>query len=413
MRALVVLLVVVASPAVGAQALSQRGFGEGAGQWFPLQAPGDPTRFIGDARARSEVFYKPAPWIQFAAGVDLRANSHGQVEDSWRLDYSDRGVLRPRLSIRRLSATLTRGRVTVDAGKQFIRWGKTDVVTPSDRFAPRDFMNVIDAEFLAITAVRAVAQIGDDTVEGVWAPRLTPSRTPLFGQRWSGVPANPTLIAVVDGGSVVPSGQELGARWSHIGQRLEYSLSYFDGFNHLPEILSTFVPAPPAVALTRVYPAIRTYAADVAVPTAWFTVKAETAYFRSSPRSAGAEATDDYLLYVIQLERQTGEWVFIGGYAGEAVTDSRSAVVFAPDRGLSRAIVWRASYTLGPTRSLAFEGAARQNGAGVYARGEYSQAYGQHWRATVSGVAIGGRADDFLGQYRRNSHATLTVRFSF
>ena len=80
---------------------------------------------------------------------------------------------------------------------------------------------------------------------------------------------------------------------------------------------------------------------------------------------------------------------------------------------MSRAFVGRASYTLDPNRSVAFEGAVRQNGRGVYARAEYSQAFGQHWRATIAAVAIGGDADDFLGQYRRNSHATLTLRYSF
>jgi predicted component of type VI protein secretion system len=102
-----------------------------------------------------------------------------------------------------------------------------------------------------------------------------------------------------------------------------------------------------------------------------------------------------------------------GGYAGEAVTRAGTSLVFAPDRGLSRAVVARASYTLDPNRSVAFEGAARQNGRGVYIKAEYSQARGQHWRAIIAVVAIGGHADDFLGQYHRNSNATLTLRYRF
>ena len=65
----------------------------------------DPTRAVGDVLVREEVFFKPAPWMQFAAGLDLRANSHDQVEDVWRLDFADRGLKRPRASIRRLAAT--------------------------------------------------------------------------------------------------------------------------------------------------------------------------------------------------------------------------------------------------------------------------------------------------------------------
>jgi len=49
----------------------------------------------------------------------------------------------------------------------------------------------------------------------------------------------------------------------------------------------------------------------------------------------------------------------------------------------------------------------------VYAKAEYSQARGQHWRTTIAAVAIGGRAGDFLGQYRRNSHVKASLRYSF
>ena len=78
------------------------------------------------------MFFKPAAWLQFAGGLDVRANTHDQVECDG-LDFSDRTAKRPRLSVRRLTATLTGRRLTVDAGKQFIRWGKTDIVTPTDR----------------------------------------------------------------------------------------------------------------------------------------------------------------------------------------------------------------------------------------------------------------------------------------
>jgi hypothetical protein len=174
------LLVFVLLP-VARRTVSQRGFAEGAATWFPQRTVNDSSRGIGDLRVRDELFYKPAPWVQFAAGIDFRANSHEQVEETWGVDYRDRGARRPRLSVRRLTATLTRGWFTLDAGKQFIRWGKTDIVTPTDRFAPRDFLNVIDSEFLAVTAVRAVALFGGETFEGVWVPRFTADRSSISG----------------------------------------------------------------------------------------------------------------------------------------------------------------------------------------------------------------------------------------
>jgi hypothetical protein len=116
---------------------------------------------------------------------------------------------------------------------------------------------------------------------------------------------------------------------------------------------------------------------------------------------------------VVQLERQTGEWVLVGGYAGEAVTARRVSFTFAPDRGLTRAFVVRALYTIDTNRTIAMEGAGRQDGNGAYARLEYSHARGQHWRATITAVGIAGHPNDFLGQYRRNSHVGVALRYSF
>ena len=115
------------------------------------------------------------------------------------------------------------------------------------------------------------------------------------------------------------------------------------------------------VAIRPRYPSLRSYGGDAAVPTPWFTLKVESAYFTST-----TPLSDEYVLYVVQLERQSGEWSFVGGYAGEHVTQNRALLTFAPDRGLTRAIVGRASYTVDVNRSVAFEAAVRQNGDGEY-----------------------------------------------
>ena len=144
----------------GAQAITQRGFIEPRGFLFPQETSNDATRANAEILVREEAFVKPAPWVQYAAGLDFRAGSHGRVEHSWHVDLWDRSLARPRLSLRRLTATFTHRGLTVDLGKQFIRWGKTDIVTPTDRFAPRDFLDVFENEFLAVTGARVSTQIG-------------------------------------------------------------------------------------------------------------------------------------------------------------------------------------------------------------------------------------------------------------
>lgn len=405
-RAIFAATLLLGSVTASAQTISQRGFIDGRGVVFPQVAPNDSTRHVGDLLVREEVFLKPARWVQFAAGLDLRANSHDQVETEWRLDWSDRSVLRPRAALRRLTATVTAGHLTVDVGKQFVRWARADVLNPTDRFAPRDFLNVIDTEFLPVLGVRPSVRIGHETFEAVWVPRLTPSRLPLFNQRWTVLPPEAEGVPIEDGGSIIPKGSERGVRWNHTGERVEASLSYFDGFNHLPNIDTR--QRTTGIELTRVYPALRSYGADMAIPTGWFTLKGEASYF-TSPTST----SEEYVLYVVELERQIREWVLVAGYAGEVVTKSNDSFAFAPDRGIARSILGRASYTVDPRRTIAIEGAARQNGDGVYIKGEYSQSFAQRWRLTLTGVGIEGHPDDFIGQYRRNSHGSVAVRFSF
>jgi len=417
-------LLLFASAAPGsAQALSQRGFGDLRMTLFPQETPTDRVHAIADAVVREEVFAKPAVWLQFAAGVDLRQNTHDQVEQ--RVDFRDRRALRPAASVRRLAATLARGPLTVDVGKQFIRWGKADIVTPTDRFAPRDFLNVIDTELIGVTGARAVFQRAAHTLDAVWT-LFTPSRIPLLGQRWAVPHTVPGTVphtvpgtvpqtvcgtvseTVCGTGAAIPDGSQVGIRYGHVASRGEYSVMIFNGFNHLPNIEAVPDVQPGRFQLLRRYPAMRAYGADAAVPTRFFTVKGEAAYSTSD-----TPGTDDYVLYVVQLERLTGEWQLAAGYAGEVVTARRAAATFAPDRGLTRAIVARAAYTIDSNRSLAVEGVARQNGRGVYTRVEYSHARGQHWRGTLTGAVIAGRRDDFLGQYNRNSHVAAGIRYSF
>jgi len=243
-------------------------------------------------------------------------------------------------------------------------------------------------------------------------PRFTPSRIPLIGQRWVVLPPLPlnAHLPVLDAKAQFPGGPQFGGRWNHIGRSAEFSVSFYQGYNHLPlvdpQLVSRHLQL--YLQLRRLYPDMRMAGTDAAIPFRWFTVKTEAAYFTSSNKQA-----DDYLIYVAQLERQKGEWLFVGGYAGQYVTEKRSVFDFAPDRGLTRAFLGRAGYTIDAGRSVALETAVRQNGKGVWVKLEYTQSFREHWRVTTGFTWIRGEPEDFLGQYHRNSFASLAIRYSF
>jgi len=419
------LVAMLAPAGTTAQTLSQKGFLEAKGIGYPQTTVQDDTRLVGEALLRYEVSAKPAPWLRFSGAIDARGDTHDQT--SWQgIDWSDRGLTRPGLGVGRLDAIISRGPVALQVGKQFIRWGKADILNPTDRFAPRDYLTVMDSEFLGVTAARLTAGLQSDTLDLVWA-RFTPSRTPLLDQRWSGLPAEFEAVQFIDVGTGFPQRPQAGARWNHVGSGYEFSLAAFNGNNNLP-LTEAAVPAPalgfpatgvtlpPAagtpqpvlIPITRAYPHMWMAGGDAAVPLPGFTIKAEAAYFGTDDPRA-----EEYWLYVIQLERQSGEWSFVGGYAGEVVTTSRVQAEFAPDRGMTKAFLGRAGYTIDTNRSLAFEGAIRQNGDGNWLRFEYSEASGQHLRLTARATWIRGVPTDFFGRYARNSNVVVTIRYSF
>lgn len=388
---------------------SQRGFIETRGIVYPQTAPNDSGRIVGDALLRWEGAYKPQSWLSFDGSFDARSDTHRQVARTWDPDWDGRQTQRPALSMRRFSATLHRGRFTAEIGRQFIRWGKADILNPTDRFAPKDFLSsVVDTDFLGVNAVRVTYESGADSIDLVWQPWFTPSRTPLLNQRWAQLPAQAAAFAIKDAGAHYPGGSQYGIRWNHIGQGYEYSLSYFDGRQNLPSFEPTLVPAlEPTIALQRFYPTLRLYGGDIAVPLNWFTVKGEAAYLTTN--TPGAE---EYVLYVAQLERFIGEWALVGGYAGSHTTRApASPLQFAPDRGIAKSFIGRVGYTINANRSWAVESVVRAQGS--FVRFEYTHASGQHWRTVAGATWIRGDVTDFLGQYRRNSYSSLAIRYSF
>jgi hypothetical protein len=399
---------VCVAQSAAAQTVSQRGFVEGSDTVFAHLVPNDQSRQVVDALYREEIFVKPKPWLQFAGGLDVRANSHDQIDTRWRLDVDDRTILRPAAALRRLAATVSTKYVTVDVGKQFIRWGNADILNPTDRFAPRDYLNVIDTDLIPVFGGRAAVHFGTETFEAVVA-RFTPSRLPLFDQRWVVLPPAAAGFSIVDGGSIFPTGSQQGARWKHTGEHFEASASFYDGFYNLASF--DFQPlSPTALQLTRFYPALRTYGADLAIPTSWFTLKGEMASF-TSPNLTNAH---EYILYVAELERQAGEWILDGGYIGESVLQSGvPAFRFAPDEQIAKSIIGRASYTVDPRRTVTVEGLLRQSGDGAYVKAQFSDALSSHWRITFTGVGISGKDTDFIGQFNRNSNVSVTLRVSF
>lgn len=398
-----------------AQTLEHSGFLDVSAYVFPQLQVGDRSRTIGDALFRYEGIYKPRPWVRVEAGLDARTDTHRQADRSLQLSWRDRGLVRPAFTARTLSATFRAGPLTVQVGKQLIRWGAADTVKPIDRFAPRDFVNPVESEVLPVTAARASLEFrgGTRRMELVATPQMTPSRLPLARQRWMPIPPGlPKYPEIWQTEPSYPQRTQFGALWSHTFNRLEYSACFFDGFNYNPSLdVITVSVSPLVLEATFKYAKLRMFGGDVVWAAGPFTVRAEGGYFQSTQQRAARG--DDYAFYVVQLERQRGAWSGVLAYAGQKVTRNAREYLFDPDRALAGAFLARSSHRMTPQSELRFEGAVHRQGVAALARVEYSRSVSANWRTTIGFAWIHGDPSHLLGQYGRNGYGRLTNRYSF
>jgi hypothetical protein len=403
-----VAVVCAAVLTLSAQEFTQRGFFEVTGNLYHELTESDKAHGIAGGRVRYEPKWRPERWLTLSGSFEAQMDTHQQVAREPHVTWWDRSLQRTAFSIRQLSVAFTKDHWTVTLGKQFIRSGQADFLNPTDRFAPNDWLNVVNPETLAVTAARLTYTTGNNTLDFVWQPRLTPARIPLINQRWTFLPSTLTQGEVEDLGSVFPARSSFGFRWNHTSAGYEYSLSYYDGFNYLPTFSEHASAMSSAITFSRMYPSLRLYGGDFAVAFAPFSLKGEAAYYTSP-----AKQQDEYLLYVLEVERQIRDLRLTFGYAGEVITKNRNTPQFAAEQGFTRALIGHAQYALGSNRALTLDTFVRQNGHSSLVRPGYSQSFGAHWSATAGFVWLRGDESDFLGQYHRNSFAITELRYSF
>jgi hypothetical protein len=227
------------------------------------------------------------------------------IGDNQRFDVKVRAIAEDAFGDRRnrvdwMQATwfLRTERVDVRVGKQKVRWGKADGINPTDFFTPIDYTVLLpleDDRYEAIPAVRADVHVNEtDSVSLVAARGFTPTRTP-----WP----KPSPFAVSDD---EPSDWQVGVRWLHTGERLDWSLSAFRGDATLPLLHAEATPSGDA-AFVRHYARLDALGADIARNFGGFGFRAEAAYYRRRAGQGRQSATSGYML-VAGVDRSLDNW---------------------------------------------------------------------------------------------------------
>src|ERR1700742_3234495 len=110
MRFLICLVLGAAAlsvPACG-QSFEQKGFVEAQLTGFPQTTPNDSGNVVARGIFRWEMAYKVYPWLTLSGGIEARTDTHHETERALRLDYENRGMLRPAFQVRNFEMRIHR-----------------------------------------------------------------------------------------------------------------------------------------------------------------------------------------------------------------------------------------------------------------------------------------------------------------
>lgn len=157
-------------------------------------------------------------------------------------------------------------------GKQIIAWGRADQLNPTDNLSPRDntlFIPEPDDQRQGTVAAKGTYNFSGNfsglAATAVWLPRFRPTTQPI-------APAAGTIY-----NESIPNGNQFALKLEQTGQAVDWSLSYFRGFDLAPDIdIQSALPG--ALNLSLQHHRIRVLGADAATVTGRYGLRAEAAY---------------------------------------------------------------------------------------------------------------------------------------
>jgi hypothetical protein len=277
--------------------------GEDNGSWSSLNATLNKFGIDGSVRASHWTSNKMLDddkgvenamlWLRFYRKFDndvgVYASGHVGVEDLGE-DNRDRNRLREAYVDLRLK------RWDVRIGKQIIAWGRADRINPTDNLTPRDFTLLVpeedDNRFGSI-ALRTKLALGEQySVHAIWLPDFRPHHYP--------VPVPLGFTVEKD----IPSGADnLAIKFEQSGGRVDWSVSYFNGYDLVPDWRFKTSALPALVAQAR-HPKIQVLGIDGATTAGLYGVRWELAYTRTKDRDGDdPEIKNPFFYGVLGVER--------------------------------------------------------------------------------------------------------------
>jgi hypothetical protein len=232
-------------------------------------------------------------WARFNRKINenigVYASGHVGVEGVGEYN-EDRNLLREGYIDLRLN------RLDVRAGKQIIAWGRADRLNPTDNLTPRDFTLLVpeeDDNRFGSLALRSKLALGEQyMLHAIWLPDFRPYRYPVP------VPAGFSVERDIPDGS-----DNFAVKFEQSGGRVDWSVSYFSGYDLVPDWRFKTSGLPALVAQGR-HNRIQVLGLDGATTAGPYGVRWEIAYTRTKDRDGDdPEIKNPFFYGVVGLER--------------------------------------------------------------------------------------------------------------
>lgn len=320
---------------------------------------------------------------------------------------------------------LSGGAFDLRMGRQIIAWGRADRINPTDNLTPRDFTLLVpedDDQRRGTAAVRASVHRGGLSLTAVWLPEFIPDTVPIRPLE-PGVRLRERLPAQ-------PAGQ-WALKVEQTGRTVEWSVSYFDGFDLRPDIGIDRLEASGPELLLR-HHRIRVVGADAATTVGRFGLRGEVAYTRTEDVDGDdPRVKNPFVFLVLGAKRQVLDSLTINvQYLLRYVFDHRSP--FGISDPVTRRVALEA-VTISSDMDRVHHGASlrvsqkwlRETLEGEVAvvvgltrldyavRPRLTHAFTDRLRGTVGADLFGGPHHSFFGYLRRASAAYAELSLSF
>ncbi len=158
-------------------------------------------------------------------------------------------------------------------GRQIIAWGRADRINPTDNLTPRNFRILVpeddDNRFGALAA-KARYSFGDYSVTGIWLPDFRANVLPF-----------PQQAGISYDEDVPNSHRAFATKFERSGKDVDWSVSYYDGFDLNPDISVKSVAPSGAMMMLLSHHRYRVLGTDAATALGRYGLRGEFAYART------------------------------------------------------------------------------------------------------------------------------------